>query len=122
MTIDPLPPLSRSSSLDDKIAAARYGYIDDIIRPQDTRARLVQELDILRNKVMMDRRFCSSLTDVWDCIIRLDCLLHRISEFCCHVSVFWVIPDARPLMLLNASFRQDVADHPYPRKHSNMPL
>uniref|UniRef100_A0A061SIY9 Propionyl-CoA carboxylase beta chain, mitochondrial n=1 Tax=Tetraselmis sp. GSL018 TaxID=582737 RepID=A0A061SIY9_9CHLO len=33
------------------IAAARYGFIDDIIRPRCTRSRLVGELRLLRDKV-----------------------------------------------------------------------
>jgi len=37
------------------IAAARYGFIDDIIRPCDTRSRLVKELDLLSHKTPTTR-------------------------------------------------------------------
>ena len=30
--------------------AAKYGFVDDVIMPRDTRARLCQELDLLREK------------------------------------------------------------------------
>jgi len=33
------------------IAAARYGFVDDILRPRATRARLIQELSMLQDKV-----------------------------------------------------------------------
>lgn len=30
--------------------AAKYGFVDDVIMPRNTRARLCQELDLLRDK------------------------------------------------------------------------
>lgn len=33
------------------MSAARYGFIDDVIQPSHTRARLCAELELLKNKV-----------------------------------------------------------------------